>query len=40
MKTAHDTPKLSFTSTREFRVLFREGLLEWRGRGERPWILD
>ena len=40
MKTAHDTPKLSFTSTRESSVLFREGPLEWRGRGEKPWILD
>ena len=36
MKTAHDTTKLSFPSTRECRVLFRESPLEWRAEEKDP----
>ena len=36
MKTAHDTSKLSFPHTRECRVLFREGPLEWRAEEKDP----
>ena len=36
MKTANDAPKLSFTSTRECRVLFRESPLEWRAEEKDP----
>ena len=35
MKTAHDTTKLSFTSTKECKVLFRESPLEWGGAEEK-----